>query len=272
MRHSAAALAFALILALPVAGFAQTRYVSDLTQGALLGPVTSSAQLQTEFVRNGALIAQASTRLGLSASEYGEVRDAVALGLAQYVVLPRHLDGMSGEYHGVAFAVHDIDIPAGVHGWEVDVVRPNALVRVFVPNSCGNVSYLIVPRREQLAAAPRREKAPAPLALWDSANEAAALPNAGEPAPAEDIAAAPPIAPAVASRSSSFLPMLAMIPLAFLGGGGSVSIPIGAAPPVPVPAAHHPVGILLHMPIVTPTSTPCPPPLRRAFRLPSRPE
>jgi len=265
MRRRSLLLAFTLIIAVPVAANGQTRYIGDITQGSLIGPVTSSAQLQTDFVRNDALIAQASARLGLAPSEYRLVRDAIERGDARYVVLPRHLDGMSGERHGVAFAVHDIDIPAGVHGWEVDIERPTALVRVFVPNACGNISYLLVPHRALAAAPPR--PAPPPLALWSDVPDSPRAPLQLPP-PSEDIAVAPPIVAAAAGHS--IVRLLALIPLVFLGGA-TASVPIGPAPPGP-PPAHRPIGILIHVPIVSPTPTACPPPLKRAPRLPSRPE
>ncbi len=253
----AATLAFAL--ALPSAGLAATRYVGDLTDGALLGPVTSSAQLQTDFQRHGELIAKASRQLGLAPSEYREVREAVAGGRARYVTIPRHLDGMAGEHGGVAFAVHDIEIPANVHGWEVDIARPDGVVRVFVPNACGNISYLLVPRARQLAAVTYHRPAPVAVAMV-TPPPAPPPPVDATPAPAPLAPVALPTAAPQATHRTGLWPLLALIPLFFIPGGSSVSLPVatgGGIPPVAPP---------MHLRITTavlPSATPCPPSVAR---------
>jgi len=252
MQKIASLLVLVLAFALPLDALAATRYIGDLTEGELLGPVSSSAQLQSDFEANGKLIAQASERLGLAPSEYHEVRDAVARGEARYVVLPRHL-----EHGGVAFAVHDIEIPAGVHGWEVDIARPDGTLRVFVPNACGNISYLLVPHRRILAAVPPMQiPTPGPVPLVAPAPQ---IPVASEP-----VAFIPPpvIVPAVAG--GGLWPLLALIPLAFIGGGGSIHVPIGPGPPPP-PSTGRGLLLTLHP---RPITTPCPPP---ANRHPGRP-
>jgi hypothetical protein len=229
VRKLTSAIAVMLAVAIQTPAFATTHMISDLTQGALLGPLTSSSQLQSEFASNGTLIASAGERLGLTTYDIAAVRDAVHTGTARYVELPRHLDGMAGEHHGHAFAVHDVTIPAHVYGWEIDVDHPDGLVRVFVPNTCGNISYLRVPKRRQLAAvAPYH--LPKPVAYAPT--------PAPSPTP-EEVAAVPPAEqPAPPTHRNGFLPFLMAIPLALLfhSGGGAITIggpPPPVAPPIP---------------------------------------
>lgn len=243
-----------LAVAVPATGFAQTRVIGDLSQGALLGEIGSTAQLQNEFSQHGTLIAQASDRLGLSRTDYDEVREDVQDGLARYVELPRHLDGMAGEHGGVAFAVHNVEIPAHVYGWEVDLDRPGGVVRVFVPNTCGNISYVRVPKRRELAAL-----APVHVA---QATPAPIVPPPPVPTAAPVPPAAPQAAPAPAPHTSLW-PLLALIPIAFVFHG-SASVPIGGAPVPPPPSSRGPQPFPIHsIPIPTPLPTICPPPALR---------
>jgi hypothetical protein len=152
--RNAALLSAILAATIPLNVLAATRTIGDLTDGALIGPIASTAQLQTAMRDREPLIAQAGSDLGLSAADVAEVQAKIARGQAQYVHIPRHLDGMAGEHGGVAFAVHDVNIPANVYGWEVDLNKPNELVRVFIPNQCGNISYLRVPQRRVAAVRP----------------------------------------------------------------------------------------------------------------------
>lgn len=238
MKRSTPLLALLLAIVTPVSVIAQPRVIGDLTQGALLGSIRDTAQLQTDFSQQHELLAQASTKLGLSSADFSEVSYDIAHGQARYVEIPRHLTGMAGAHNGHAFAVHDIVIPRHVYGWEVDLERPNGIVRVFMPNRCGNMSYLLVPHRQTLAAAmPYHVTPPVAQTL------------AAAPSPAPEITEAPapvayaPVAPAVVAPVAhhfALLPWLALglIGIALIhGGGGS----IGTTPPavVPTPAPLH---------------------------------
>ena len=241
MKRTTPLLALLLAIATPVSVIAQPRVIGDLTQGALLGEIRDTAQLQTDFSEQHELLAQASTKLGLSQSDFHQVADAVAHGQARYVEIPRHLTGMAGAHHGRAFAVHDIVIPAHVYGWEVDIEHSNGIVRVFMPNRCGNMSYLLVPRRQQLAAAmPYHVSTPAPVALAAAPAPTPAPQYTATPAPVAFAPVAPVAVAAPAAHHFALLPWLALglIGIALLhGGGGSVS----TAPPamVPTPAPLH---------------------------------
>jgi hypothetical protein len=242
-----AALALLLAVTVPCAATAQPREIGDLTQGALLGEIVSTAQLQNDFEQHDALIAQATQRLGLTRADYEEVREDVRGGLARYVVLPRHLDGMAGERNGVAFAVRDVRIPAHVHGWEVDLDRPDGLVRVFVPNACGNISYVKVAKRRELA----RYRLPVPSPA-SAAAVAVITPPPPTPVPEDTPVPAPATTQTPApQRHHSLWPLLALIPLAFLfHGSASTSMPINRPVYAPPPAPP------------TPLPTICPPPAR----------
>lgn len=248
MKRTTPLLALLLAIAMPVSVIAQPRVIGDLTQGALLGEIRDTAQLQDDFSKQHALLAQAGTRLGLSKADFGEVQDDIAHGRARYVEIPRRLDGMAGAHDGRAFAVHDVVIPPHVYGWEVDLERQDRLVRVFMPNRCGNMSYLIVPRRQILAAAmPYHLSTPAPKTVAPAAQPAAPV-IAAEAAPTpQPVAFAPvaPVTPAVvapAAHHFALLPWLALglIGVALMhGGGGSIGTGPVPAAPVPTPAPLH---------------------------------
>ena len=246
MKRVTPLLALLLAAITPISVIAQPRVIGDLSEGALLGEIRDTAQLQNDFTEQHDLLAQASQQLGLSRSDFAEVQQDVARGRARYVEIPRHLNGMAGQHDGHAFAVHDIVIPARVYGWEVDLERPNGIVRVFMPNRCGNMSYLLVPRRQQLAAAhPYRVSTPAPLALAAAPIAAPTAAPVVTPTP-EAVAIAAPVAPAVvapASHHFALLPWLALglIGIALMhGGGGSSTAPVTFAPPAaPTPIPVH---------------------------------
>ncbi|HTX57143.1 MAG TPA: hypothetical protein VMD47_08575 [Candidatus Acidoferrales bacterium] len=231
---------FALILAiaLPVQALAQVRLSStQLTEGSLLGQIASTAQLQNEFDAHSALIAQATEDLGLTRGDFLYVRHAIALGEARYVVIPRHLDGMAGQSGGRPFVLRNVTIPANEYGWEVDVPKPNGTVEVFVPNKCGNVSYLRTATHYPVAAV---YVVPAPVVAVSP------LPPPAFPVPPAAIATsapvafAPPMIVAAPAAASAHLAWLGLLLLPIIGslvghGGGSTS-PAAVAPvPTPIP-------------------------------------
>lgn len=236
MRKLTALAALALAAVTTSTAFAQPKVISNLSEGALMGQLQSTAQLQDQFTHNAPLLADATVRLGLTREDFAAVRRAVINGGARYVELPTHLEGMSGSYNGKAFAVHDVIIPAGVYGWEVDLDKPTEVVRVFVPNKCGNISYIRYPKRQIIAAAPPYHQiAAAPIET--------APPVIATPAPPVE-AAAPvafvPAAPVVAAAAHH----LALLPLLFGGliagalmshGGGSHTISAPGITKIPTP-------------------------------------
>lgn len=263
-------LAFLVALAVPIQAFAapQTLSYAQLTEGSLLGPVQSTAQLQQEFAAHRALIAQATEELGLTHADFAAVRRAIDLGQARYVTLPRHLDGMSGQHNGKPFIDRDVIIPAGIHGWEVDLPKDAGMVRVFVPNACGNVSYVRTNKRYRVAAAhyapvvavPVSAAAASSVPPSDSAPAGAPMPEAI--ATAVPVAMVGPITPAAAAAPHLGWLGLLLVPI-IVGlsghGGASVSMPIAGRPPAPLPpGAPVPPGVPPPRP---PAPTPVPIPI-----------
>jgi hypothetical protein len=255
MRTISLALILSALSSLSPAMAASERTVNDLSAGALLGQIDSTRQLQREFATNDALLAQAGSDIGLTPVQYRDVRTAIASGRARYVELPRHIDAMSGDHAGRVFAVQNIRIPSGVYGWEVDLNDGHNLVKVYVPNRCGNISLVRTRRAEVLASAPVYHDTPAQV-------------DAFTPLPAT-YSAPPDAAPAVAYAPTLSLPQmaapavahhLALVPFllggavaGFLAAGGhGAGVTIGNRPSTP------PV-------VVTPTPTPvsCPSAKRR---------
>ena len=224
----------ALIVVFPAVTSAAPPYpINNFSERPLLGQIESTAALQQDFANNEALIASAGEKLGLSAADMDTVHREVDRGNARYVTLPRHLDGMTGAKHGVAFAHHNVVIPPNVHGWEVDLAKPTGTLRVFIPNRCGNVSYLFEHHRV-LAAAPISFVPAAPVA-------AASYEPPASPSPVPLVAVAPsvPAEAAATHRAYGFLPWLALgligVVLSSHGGGGGTVVPPVINQPTPIP-------------------------------------
>ncbi len=242
--------ALLLGIAVPAPAVAQPHVIADLSEGALLGPIASTTQLQADFRANQALISRAGDRLGLTSADMVKVRSAIARGNVRYVIMPHHLDGMAGAYAGHAFAVHDAVVPAKVYAWEVDVEEPDAVVQVFVPNKCGNISYIRSPRRivalRYTYVAPHSAAKPDDLAAYAPPAPAFALQSTSAapaaPAPRVSLASVSISSNTVAPRHHfAILPWLALgligIALSEHGHGSGIGgFPAAASAPRPVPA------------------------------------
>ena len=256
MRTLSLALTIVVLSTIAPAMAANERVVTDFSDGALLGQVRSTAQLRQDFAAHDALLAEASLDAGLTPEQYHRLRAAIAAGRERYVELPQHIDAMSGAHGDHVFAVHNVRIPQGVYGWEVDLREPHGIVKVYLPNRCGNVSVVRVHRAEVLAAAPVynvEKSAYAPPAIAAAPSGFSPMPAsyaAPQPAPAVAYVptlSAPNFAGPAASRHFAFLPfLLGGIVAGFLASGGhGAGVTIGSHPGVP-PVA------------VTPTPTPAP--------------
>jgi hypothetical protein len=253
-----AALVYNVALAAP-----RTLTWAALSEDSLLGPVETTAQLQREFQTDRPVIARGADEIGLSPSDFDRVALAVENGQARYVTLPRYLDAMAGAHHGVTFADRDIFIPEGVHGWEVDLAKPNGTLRVFLPNTCGNISYVF--ERYRVAAA--RYGAP----ITYAAPVAVAAPHAAAPfAPPPFMPLPPAAAPqaiatsvptlAIATpqtpHSSPHLAWLGALILPLIlglsgghGGTGSTPVAVTVPPSIPTPIPVHticPTAVHIH--------------------------
>jgi hypothetical protein len=235
-RVTALFLAFALFAPLSALGDDGPHQITNFSQGALLGEIVSTAQLQNDFSSQYPIIAQASEKIGLSPDDLATVRAQIRNGQARYVELPRHLNAMAGERGGVAFSTRNVTIPAGVHGWEVDIQKSDATLLVYIPNRCGNISYLRVPKRRELAAMP--SDISQPLMLPAAPQTIAVLPPVPVPS-AQPIAFAPAPLPIVA-HTVPHLGWLAaiivpLVPVLFHGGGGNSPAPVRRGLPTPAP-------------------------------------
>jgi hypothetical protein len=226
---------FALLLALllPTVCTAAPRTLSwnQLTEGSLLGQVRSTAELQRDFLTQKTLLASASSRLGLSRDDFDTLQREIELGHVRYVTVPRHLDGMAGANAGVPFVDRDIIIPAGVHGWEVDLQKRYVTIHVFLPNTCGNISILSGPRPYRVAAARYPVPTPAPAApqlAFTPTPAPIVTPTPSAVATAVPVAVASAMPAAAPSRHLGWLAALVVpLILGFSGGGhsGSASAP-----------------------------------------------
>lgn len=236
MKHLVSSLALLLAIAVPSNAIAQPRIIGDLSDGALLGQITDTAALQNDFAVQRPLLAQASEQLGLTDTDFNQIANDIAQGRARYVEIPRHLNAMAGQHGGHAFAVHDILIPPHIYGWEVDLQQPSQTIRVFIPNRCGNISYLIENKPHIVAAAPHHPAAPAhvsapivsPVAL--APTPAPTFAPEATPSPAPTTAPATPLVQqpaAPAAHHFALLPWLALglIGLTLAHGVPSITLP-----------------------------------------------
>ena len=241
-----------LVLALTSPALSQPHVIAQLGTSPLLGQVESTQALQTDVARNARLFQQAGTKLGLSSSEYSQLRDRIATARLTYVTIPRRLDAMTWSANGQVKVLHDVVIPANTYGWEADIKQNGQIVAVFIPNKCGNLSMIRRPA-PVVASLPTRVKAshyapppvPAPAAVAASPT-AAPVPET-QPAPAATPAPYTTLAsntPAAAGGGHHFPWFLLLLPvIGFVGGhGGGIStngpiVPGGGAGPTPPPVS-----------------------------------
>lgn len=186
-------LLFAMVMtsASPVLGY--TTVIARLGATPLFATTSSVVGLQTQMSREQDRVARASVMLGLSPSEYREVRQAIARGEVRALILPRHLDAMAFYRNGNVHVAADVIIPAQTKGWEVDVNEPGQTIRVLIPMICGNMSVLRVFH-------PMVARAKTPRHAVESSVEHAAYPRGPAPihvAPSQAAVAEASPAPAV---------------------------------------------------------------------------
>lgn len=222
-----------IILALGVTpALAKPTVIAELGTAPLLGPSGSTAQMRARVAANQVFVAAAARKVGLSAKEYAHFNAAIASSQVAWVTVPRHLDAMSWRSGSRVHVLHDVIIPAGTHGWEVELRSGNERVAVYMPAACGNVSVV-----RTVVPAVAYHRAPAPVVVPPAPPPAAAVANAepavvvpdDTPAPPAQVAQSefPPVA--AAHHSRLFLAPL-LFGLAALSGGS------GSGPIVPVPS------------------------------------
>ena len=147
---------------------------------------------------------EAASKIGLTAREYSEFRQALNAGGAVYVRLPRHIDAMAGVHHrsGRVYALRNVVVPNGTMGWQVNLADGTT---VLVPRICGNLS---MNRGRAIAQRPRIVAAlPAVVR-----KQPQAVRSATYVAPQPVIVAATPVtfdAPPVVAPVGAFVPAVA---------------------------------------------------------------
>jgi hypothetical protein len=218
-------------IATPV--FASTD-IAVLGRAPLVGQIASTTQLRHDVGQYDSRFAAVASSMGLTPAEYRDFRREIAVGHPNYVTVPRHLDYTSSYYNGSAHVLKDVVIPAGTHGWEIDLVEKHRVLALFIPNVCGNLSLIVRPER-RIAAAPlptavlpaRVSRAPIP-APPVAPEPVAVAPVAPLQVAEANVPAAPELPPPVVHHVSFLAPLLGAIGAVLIGtaigsGGGSNS-------------------------------------------------
>jgi hypothetical protein len=234
-----------LIVALGAApAMAKPTVIAELGTAPLLGTSSSTADMRARVARNEGIMSAAATRLGLTPGEYAQFHAALDSSRVAWVTVPRRLDAMTWQANGQVYVLHDVVIPAGTHGWEVDVPAHGSVLALYMPAKCGNLSLVrkAAPPVVAYHPAPARVAALAvapPPAPVEAAPAAVAVAPAPAPVPDDAVAAAPPAqvaqtafpaAPAT-HRIPFFLAPLLFGLAAFSGGHGSGPIAVPATCP-----------------------------------------
>lgn len=222
------ALGFAPALAKPTV-------IAELGTSPLLGTSTSTAEMRARVDGNAHMVSTAAARIGLTPAEYAQFRAAIDSSHVAWVTVPRHLDAMTWQAGGTVYVLHDVVIPAGTNGWEVDIRAHDQIIALYMPAKCGNLSVVrkaapVVasrPHHVRVAALkvtpPEADVAPAPVAAVTAPVPApAVIPDDTPPAAPVTVAAAefPPVVAAAAHHTPFFLAPI-LFGLAALSGGGN---------------------------------------------------
>lgn len=182
--------------------FAHTE-VHEMGVAPLLGVTSSTPELREKFAEHPEIVREAAKKIGLSSAEYHAFLEKFNNEKPYWGQVPRHLDAMSWAAGGQVYAIHDVTIPAGVNGWEVDLRERHQIVAIYIPMICANLSVVRRPIHEVSARPPL----PAPFVPPAPAAPAPVPLVAAEVPPAQAI---PPVAPqAIAHHPHLFWPILA---------------------------------------------------------------
>lgn len=227
-----------LIVALSAApALARPTVIAELGASPLLGTSTSTAQMRARVAHNEGIMSAAAAKIGLTTGEYAQFRAAIDSSRVAWVTVPRHLDAMTWQSGGTVYALHDVVIPAGTHGWEVDVPSHGHILALYMPAKCGNLSLVrksapVVAVRHPARVAALKVVPPVAAAPLPVAAPPADIPD-DTPAPVPATVAVADFPPAVATHRPFFLAPLLFGLAALAGNGGG---PTQAAPlPPPVP-------------------------------------
>jgi len=136
---------------------------------------------------------------------------------------------------GRVYVIHDVTIPANTRGWEADLREPGAILAVFIPARCGNLSLV----RRALPIVADRPSVPSAPAVAVNVPPAIVPQDAPVlPAQYSVVDAPPPPADTIVTpsrRRTDILPFLLSALVFVLGGRGSTGS--GFTPPYIPPGA-----------------------------------
>lgn len=208
--------------------------ISELGTFPLLGDSASTPDLRQHIAVRRTLFSTAGTELGLTKAEYAELSARIEGNKLAWVTVPRHLDAMTWSNAGRVYVIHDVTIPANTLGWEVDLREPDAILAVFIPARCGNLSLVrrALPIVADRPSAPRIQtvavNVPAAIVPQDAPTLPAQYSVVNAPLPPADTVVRP------GPRRVAILPFL-LSALVFVlgghGGGNSGLTPLPYIPP-----------------------------------------
>jgi hypothetical protein len=218
---------------------AKPTVIAELGTAPLLGTSTSTVQMRERVAQNEGMVSAAADRIGLTRNEYAQFHAAIESSHVAWVTVPRHLDAMSWQSGGTVYVLHDVIIPAGTNGWEVDVKSHNQILALYMPVKCGNLSLVrkaasVIAHRSRPVRVAALKIAPPVAAAPVAAAPVPPVPDDTVPAAPVKVAAAefPPVAAASTAHHALFLVPLLFGLAALSGGSGSGPV---VAPPVACP-------------------------------------
>jgi hypothetical protein len=141
------------------AAFARTT-VHQLGVAPLLGASSTTSEVREKVRTHPRLMHLAASGINLSSEEYEAFYRQLMSQRPGWVTVPRRLDAMSWSAGGVVHVEHDVIIPKGVQGWEVDLFEKRQVVHIYLPMVCGNLSVLRTPRNEVAVLPPPPHRIP----------------------------------------------------------------------------------------------------------------
>ena len=128
--------------------------VHHLGVAPLLGRSSTTAEVRGKVRTHPLLMRRAASEIGLSPREYEAFYRQFMNQRPGWVTIPRRLNAMSWSSGGVVHAENDVLIPAGVQGWEGDLVEKHQIGHVYLPMICGILSVLRTPLNKVAAIPP----------------------------------------------------------------------------------------------------------------------
>ncbi|MHB8147987.1 MAG: hypothetical protein ACYDGM_12105 [Vulcanimicrobiaceae bacterium] len=162
-----ATLAALSALCLPIAARAEGApiVIGVLGRAPVLGQLRSTPELREKMHADSSVFLQAAALIGLTNVQIDTLMRDIDAGDLRYGLVPRHLERMTWAADGVAHVLNNVIIPAGTHGWEIDLRDGRTVSEVFIPAACGNLSIIhrrLPPPRRDAVPPPPRDAVPTP--------------------------------------------------------------------------------------------------------------